>query len=90
MTMNTKLPRRELPQSGGSFKRTADGLKQVEASTKEAPPYHEQKAAATKPAAKSPKAKPAKKPAKSAAKGSGAATATVTKTTSDGGDNAGD
>lgn len=95
---------RELPQSGGSFKRHAGGLKQVDGSTKEAPPYHLRDAAArptpkktpaARPSTKKPAAKraPATKTAKAAkstaAKRSGAAPAAGAQNTGTGSDNAG-
>lgn len=92
--MTTSKKTRELPQSGGSFKRHTGGLKQVEGGTKDALPFHLRDAAATAPkatktpAAKAPKAKPAKA-AKSKGKSGGAATAAVAQNTSGGADNAG-
>lgn len=82
----TNKKTRELPQHGGSFKRTGAGLKLADPSTKEAAPYHERgKAASKTPAAKAPKTKPAKA-AKSKGKSGGAATASVEQNTGTGGD----
>lgn len=90
--MTTEKKPRELPSSGGSYKRHASGLKQVEGSTADAPPYYlrntksaEPAASKSKPKAKAAPARKAGRPAKpvkaAKAKGGNAATANVEQNT---------